>query len=286
MNFVDLCTFSPQFSKREELETCIFEVGSYYWSILVRVLSFVSVSALALCSALPAVAQERSLNFALGAAVGSAPEYMGSDSMGFVGAPTLTFGSLKWGAVDIGNGIRGIPDNGFSLNTAFRLIDERTAATSPELTGLEDIDIAVELGLGIKYQQTNWMAFGEVRKGVTGHSGVAGTLGGDVIMRPNDRWLITLGPRVNFGNDEFADTYFGVSNATANYAAYTATGGAMGAGLQMTGTYYLDDNWSLAGGVSYEKLLNDAADSPITMRGSDDQWRVEIGLSRQFTLNF
>ena len=63
-------------------------------------------------------------------------------------------------------------------------------------------------------------------------------------------------------------------------------GGAMGAGLQMTGTYYLDDNWSLAGGISYEKLLNDAADSPITMRGSDDQWRVEIGLSRQFTLNF
>ena len=251
-----------------------------------RVLSFVIVSALALVSALPVAAQGRSLNFALGAAVGSAPEYMGSDSMGGVAAPTLTFGSLKWGAVDMGNGIRGLPDNGASVNAAFRVIDERTAATTPELAGLADIDLAIELGVGLKYQQTNWMAFGEVRKGVTGHDGVTGTLGADMILRPTDRWVITAGPRVNFGNDEFANTYFGVSNATANYAAYTATGGALGAGVQAIATYYIDDNWLLAGGVSYEKLLGDAADSPITMRGSEDQWRVQIGLSRQFTLNF
>jgi len=252
----------------------------------VRVLSFVVVSALTLGSAVPVMAQERSFNFALGAAVGSAPEYMGSDSMSAVAAPTFTFGSLKWGALDVGNGVRGVPDNGLSFNGAFRVLDQRTAETSRELAGLEDIDIALELGFGLKYQETNWMAFGEVRKGVTGHDGVTGTLGADLILRPNDQWLITAGPRVNLGNDEFANTYFGVSNATANFAQYEATGGALGAALQVTGTYFMDDNWSLAGGVSYEKLLGDAADSPITKYGSEDQWRVQIGLSRQFTLNF
>lgn len=251
-----------------------------------RVLSFVTVSVLALGSALPVMAQDRSFNFALGAAVGSAPEYMGSDSMEGVAGPTLTFGSLKWGSVDMGNGIRGIPDNGLTLGAAFRVLGDRTAATSPELAGLEDIDLGVELGFGLTYQETNWMAFGELRKGVTGHTGVTGTIGADMILRPTERWVITAGPRVSFGNDEFANTYFGVETATNNFAAYEATGGALGAGVQATATYYIDDNWSLAGGVSYEKLLNDAANSPITMRGSEDQWRVQIGLSRQFTLNF
>jgi len=249
-----------------------------------RILSFVLISAVAF--ALPAVAQERSFNFALGAGVGAAPEYMGSDNFEAVAVPTFTFGSLKWGALDVGNGVRGIPDNGISLEGAFRLLGERTAATSPELTGLADIDIAVELGLGLKYQETNWMAFGEVRKGVTGHSGVTGTLGADMILRPSDRWKFAVGPRVNFGDDEFADTYFGVDAPTANFGAYTATGGALSAGLQMTGSYYFDDKWSLDGGISYEKLLNDAADSPITVRGSEDQWRIAVGVSRVFNLNF
>ena len=252
-----------------------------------RAFILVSVSTLALAA--PAVAQERSFNFALGAGVGAAPEYMGSGDTGAFIAPTFTFGSLKWGGVDVGNGVRGIPDNQLSLNGAFRLLDERTSETSSELAGLEGIDFALELGLGLKYQQINWMAFGEVRKGLTGHSGVAGTLGADWIVRPNNRLRITAGPRVNFGNDDFANTYFGVSAeeaAASSFAEYNATGGALSAGLAVTGTYYIDDKWSLEGIVSYEKLMGDAADSPITLNGSEDQWRIGLGVSCVFNLNF
>lgn len=251
-----------------------------------RVFSFIAVSVLALGSALPAMAQERSFNFALGAGAVAAPEYFGSDNVEGVIIPTFTFGSLNWGVIDAGNGVRGVPENGLSLEAAFRILGTRTAANSPELAGLADLEAALELGFGLKYQQANWMAFGEVRKGVTGHSGVTGTVGADLIVRATDRWKFAIGPRINFGNDEFANTYFGVESATANYAAYTATGGALSTGIQATGSYYLNDKWSLDGGISYEKLLNDAADSPITMRGSEDQWIIGIGFSRQFTINF
>ena len=242
-----------------------------------------------LVAAAPAVAQERSLNFALGAGVAATPEYMGSDTLTTSVIPTLTFGSLKWGSFDAGNGVRGVPDNGLTLNGAFRILNERTAAQSPELTGLNDIEASVELGFGLRYQQTNWMAFGEVRKGLTGHNGVTGTLGADWIMRPNDRWRIAAGPRVNFGDDEFANTYFGVTGAEAaasSFNAYDAGGGALSAGLAVSGTYFIDDKWSLEGAVSYEKLMGDAADSPITLNGSEDQWRIGVGVSRIFTLNF
>lgn len=252
-----------------------------------RIVALGVVATLALVA--PAVAQERSFNFALGAGVGAVPEYLGSNDYNAEVFPTFTFGSLKWGALDAGNGVRGLPDNGLSFNGAFRILDERTAANSPELTGLADVEFGVELGFGLKYQQTNWMAFGEMRKGVTGHTGLTGTLGADWIMRPNERLRISAGPRVNFGDDDFANTYFGVTGAEATasqFDAYQAGGGALSAGLAVSGTYFIDDKWSLEGVVSYEKLMGDAADSPITLNGSEDQWRIGVGVSRVFTLNF
>ncbi|KEJ88162.1 MipA/OmpV family protein [Sulfitobacter donghicola] len=252
-----------------------------------RVLTLVYLSAIAVTAAMPAVAQDRSFNFALRSGVTTQPEYPGSDDSEAALDLGFTFGSLSWGGNSIGNGVRGIPDNGISLRGAFRVIGDRSAEESPELAGLADIDTALELGLGLSYQQTNWMAFGEVRKGVTGHSGVTGTIGADMILRPNDRWLITAGPRVNFGDDEFAATYFGTPiDGTTGFTPFDATGGALGAGFEVTGTYFIDDKWALEGAVSYEKLLGDAADSPITQIGSEDQWRLRLGLSRVFTLNF
>lgn len=252
-----------------------------------RVLPVICLYAVAMASALPAVAQDRSLNFALRGGIAAAPEYLGSDNHEAAADLGFTFGSLTFGGLDIGNGVRGVPKNGLSFNGAFRVIGDRSSDDSPELAGLDDIDTAVELGFGLKLQQTNWMAFGEVRKGVTGHSGVTGTVGADVIFRPNDRWLITAGPRVNFGDDEYASTYFSTPIAgTTGFAPFDAEGGALGAGVEVAGTYFIDDKWALEGAVSYEKLLGDAADSPITLNGSDDQWTVRLGISRTFTLNF
>lgn len=239
--------------------------------------------------ALPAAAQERSFNFALRGGVSAIPSYPGSDD--YEAAPDLgfTFGSLNWGGVNIGKGVREIPDNGFAFRGAFKVIGSRDAEDNPELAGLEDIDTAVELGFGVIYRETNWQAFGEVRRGFGGHEGVTGTLGADAIFRPNDRLTITAGPRINLGNDEYASTYFGVSAAEAaasSFGAFDAEGGVLGAGLEVRAIYELSNEWALEGLVSYEKLKNDAADSPITMSGSDDQWRVSVGLSRAFTLRF
>lgn len=254
-----------------------------------RFLPLSLAAVLALFVALPAAAQERSFNFALRGGIAAGPEYPGSD--GFKAGPDLgfTFGALEWGRMNVGNGVHGIPDAGLSMRGALRVVGSRDAAETPALAGLEDIDRAVELGLGVTYSQTAWTAFGEVRKGVTGHSAVTGTVGADLIFRPSDHWLVKAGPRVNFGDSDYANTYFGVSAAEAaasRFAAHDAQGGALGAGVEVQGTYFLDDTWALEGAISYERLLGDAADSPITATGSEDQWRLRIGVSRMFTLNF
>ena len=247
--------------------------------LVVSVVGFIAAGSVA-------EAQERSLNFALRGGMAVAPSYPGA--AGYEVGPDLgfVFGSLKLGRFSIGTGIDAVPTNGLSVRGAFRILGDRTAADHAELVGLRDIDTAVELGFGLTYQQSTWRAFGEVRKGVSGHSGVTGTLGADAVFRPNDRWRITMGPRVSFGDDTFADTYFGVPTATANFAAFEADGGVLGAGFEINAIYDLSDTWAVDGALGYEKLLDDAGDSPITAAGSKDQWTLRIGLRREFTLRF
>lgn len=238
---------------------------------------------------LPAVAQERAFNFALGAGVGVGPSYPGADD--FEASPALgfTFGSLTWGGKTYGNGIGVIPDNGVSVGGALKIVGSRDVADNAELAGMADIDAAVELGLKLTYRQTNWLVFGEVRQGIGGHEGVTGTIGSDFIFRPTDRWTVTAGPRFSLGNTEYANTYFGVTGteaAASSFGAFSAEGGVLGAGVQIGATYEINDRWAFESMLSYEKLLNDASLSPITQAGSEDQLRVSFGLRRAFTLRF
>ncbi len=239
--------------------------------------------------ALPAAAQERSFNFALRGGVGAAPDFPGSDSYSAVPDLGFTFGALKWGRANFGNGIGIVPDNGFALRGAFKVLGSRKASDNPELLGLEDVSSAVELGLGVVYQQTNWLAFGEVRQGFGGHDGVTGTLGADLILRPDSQWTITAGPRISLGNSDYASTYFGITPAeagTSAFGAYSADSGVLGAGIAVGATYQFNNHWAFESLLSYEKLMNSAADSPITAVGSEDQWTFRMGFSRAITLQF
>ncbi|MEX3316815.1 MipA/OmpV family protein [Sulfitobacter sp. PS-8MA] len=244
------------------------------------------LACLSVAAALPAGAQERSFNFALRGGLGVAPEYPGSSSYHATPDLGFTFGALEWGGRKIGAGIGNAPKTGFGLTGSFRYLGERDASDHPELAGLEDIDAAVELGFGVVYREVNWQVFGKVRRGFGGHEGVTGDIGADVIFRPDERWTITAGPRFSLGNDRFADTYFGVDTRTPTFAAYEAEGGLLGAGVEIEATYRLDEAWALEGAVAYEHLLNDAADSPITQAGSEDQWTMRLGVSRAFNWRF
>ncbi|MEP5728282.1 MAG: MipA/OmpV family protein [Sulfitobacter sp.] len=240
-------------------------------------------------SALPGAAQDRSLSFALRSGLSAQPDFPGSDNVEVKPDVGFTFGALSWGGRRFGPGIGIGAKTRLSWGSAFRVIGSRDASDAPELAGLADIDTAVELGLGLTYRQRYWQAFGELRQGFGGHDGVTGTIGADVIMHLSDRLTVSVGPRLNFGNANFAGTYFGVNAAeavTSGIGRFDADGGLLGAGVALEGRYQLKGPWAVEGGLSYERLQNSAADSPITAFGSEDQLRVSIGLSRTFTLNF
>lgn len=178
---------------------------------------------------------------------------------------------------------------GVTFSGAARYISERDSNDYKELTGLNSVNWTMELGLGLGYEQRDWRVFGDARYGFFGHHGFVGQLGADVIGRPIKGLTLTLGPRMDFGDEQFTQTYFGITPAEAaasRFSAYSPGGGLVSAGLLFDAQYQIDERWGLEGQVAWNRYLGDAANSPITQYGSTDQFQVKLLITRRISLDF
>jgi outer membrane scaffolding protein for murein synthesis (MipA/OmpV family) len=177
--------------------------------------------------------------------------------------------------------------SGWGIQGSFRYIGKRDG--DDEIEGLDDVPWSAEAGLGIGYEQRNWRAFTDVRYGFVGHNAWVGEIGADAIAYPIEGLTLTIGPRLEFGTDSFAQTYFGVSpqeSVDSGLAAYDASGGLLGTGIEIGARYLFNERWGVEGAATYDRLVGDAADSPITDRGSPDQYGFRVGITRRISLDF
>lgn len=126
----------------------------------------------------------------------------------------------------------------------------------------------------------------EARKGVTGHRGLIGVVSADYVARKDDDWLFSIGPRVTFADDRYQRAYFGVTSAdqaASGLPAFDAKGGIQSAGAAAGSIHQLSRRWGVATFVRYDRLVGDAARSPVTRRfGSRNQFSLGLGLSYTF----
>ena len=232
------------------------------------------------------------IGFTLRGGVAATPEYFGSDEREIGPALGAELNYLRLGNFTFGDPDPLYRQDGISFGGSFRYIPDRSADDSPELRGLDDVDAALELGGGLRYTTENFSTFGDIRYGVVGHEAFVGELGADVIARPTDRISLRAGPRVLFGDSDYASTYFGVDAAEeaasaaagTGLTAFDASGGLLSTGVELGAAYKFDDNWGIDATLNYDRLQNDAASSPITR--DDSQFTATIGITRRFTLGF
>ncbi len=236
------------------------------------------------------VSERRGLVFTLRGGVATAPDYFGSED--YVLGPDFTFSlnRLSLGPLDFG-GPEQVEPKGLGIRGSFRYVNERSSEDNPELTGLDDVDATYELGLGLGYTTSNFEAFADLRYGVAGHQSFVGELGADVLLHPSDRLTLSAGPRIFLGGDKYARTYFGVSEAEAaasdgRFTAYDINGGVTRAGVELGAQYDLNEDWGVVGAVTYDRLVGDAADSPVVEQGDRDQYGLRVGVTRRITLDF
>ncbi len=230
--------------------------------------------------------------FTLGAGASYTPDYFGSDEYSFGPSGVLRFDYIRLpGGFEFGSsGAVGFLQ-GFGPRGSARYIAGRDANDHNVLKGLDDVDWSLELGLGLGYDAEYWRAFADMRYGFIGHHSWAGEVGADAILRPNDAWVVNFGPRASWGASRFMDTYFGVSGSEAERSAYgldeyDPSAGFYSAGVELGARYSFSDAWGLEGKATYERLINDAANSPIVEAGTANQYGLQVLLTRSLSLGF
>jgi len=178
-----------------------------------------------------------------------------------------------------------IQSGNFAFGPALGFIGKRTAADigadlpkvgfSFEAGGFAQVNVTPAIRVRV-----------EGRKALSGHKGWVGEVSADYIARKGDDWLFSIGPRVTLGDAKFSNAYFGVTPAaamTSGLPAYDTGGGIHSVGVTAGYHRLLGRNWGVAVYGRYDRLIGDAADSPVTRQlGSRSQPSVGVALSYTF----
>ncbi|MBR2658271.1 MipA/OmpV family protein [Yoonia sp.] len=238
----------------------------------------------ALCCPTLAFAQAgNELGVTVGLGVQSAPSYFGSDSNSLGPTGSFALDQLDFNGLTLGSGA----GTGFSFGGSLRYISPRKASDHSELQGLTDIDAALELGGGLRYEAPTFDAFANLRNGFGGHDSVVADFGLDFIQPLGTQWELRAGPRALWGSEGYNQTYFGVTEAesdASSFEQYDAGAGLVRAGLAASLSYQVTPDWGVVGRIRYEELQGDAADSPIVQ--SKDQVTAGIIITRRVSFSF
>jgi outer membrane protein len=249
----------------------------------------IGACALALLAAAPAAAQDEGggghiVTIGLGAQ--AFPQYPGANSYSIY--PMPIFGLRRQGtpmpfvAHDQGVGFDILgADSVVNFGPAFQLRARRREDDVGAAVG--NVGYTIEAGGFVDlYPVHNFRLRGELRQGIGGHEGLVGDLGADFIIRDADTYIFSIGPRARWGDGDFNRAYFGISPAASvatGIPAYTPRSGFYAVGGMAGLTYKLGRNWGMRSYFGYDRLIRDAAASPIVRRfGSRDQFSGGAGL--------
>lgn len=244
-----------------------------------------AATCLALCP--PAQAQADSqeptegLSGRIGLSVATVPTYEGSPNRRTLASPdlTLSYRSRDWGTVEFGQ--RGLFWNAieadrfrFALVAQFDLgrKDRDTSALNPtpgdkRLAGMGKLTSSTEAGVGVGYGPVMVVA----RQSLNGR----GAKSAQVDMTVEHGWSLSdrLGLRVALGatwaNRDYMQTYFGVTAAQAqatSFSEYTPKSGCRKVEASVGAEYALASKLTLQANVSFSRLGDPAAASPIVGR--------------------
>lgn len=178
-----------------------------------------------------------------------------------------------------------IRKDGLKIGPSLGFEGSRTA--SDVGAALPKVDFTFEVGAFVQYQLTDAMRVRtEVRRGVNGHEGIIASVSADYVWRDGNRQLFSIGPRVTITDNNYNDAYFSVrpqDAAASGLPAFDAKGGIEAVGATAGYIRQLTPRWGIYSYLKYERLVSDAADSPIVRSlGSRDQTSGGLALTYTF----
>lgn len=241
----------------------------------------------------PDMADRPDMIFMVGIGPVLKPQYPGADTFRISASPVVNVWRegerMPAETADEGSGFAVVGMRGkLAAGVALSVAPSRKG--SDIAPGLADVGFGIEAGGFVEaYPLPDLRLRSEVRQAIGAHKGLVTDTSIDLVLRQaDDRLVVTIGPRLRWGNDRFQRAYFGVSPAEAaasGLSAYSPGSGFHAYGA-MTGAYYqFGQKWGLFGFAGYDRLIGAAARSPIVSQtGSRNQFSSGLALTYRFTV--
>ena len=152
---------------------------------------------------------------------------------------------------------------------------------------LDKVKATIEAGASIDYYVSDALRLRvEARRGLGGHDGWIGNAGADYVIRDGDDYLFSIGPRVTLANARYQRAYFGVTpeeSVATGLPVYRPGSGVQAVGASAGFLYQFTPKWGLYSYAKYDRLVGDAADSPVVRAfGSRNQFSGGLALTYTF----
>lgn len=214
------------------------------------------------------------------------PEYEGAKKYDVLVVPLIAVDYKRRFFINFfnGAGVYLINDDKLKLGAGIGYLMGREEDDGPRLQGLGDVDGGAVVNLFSEYAIGRYSFGLKYRNQVSGaNTGYLVSLDAAYGQNMGRKLILKYGATVNYASTGYMTSFFGVSasQATASgLAPHSVDAGIKGAGLELTTIYLIAQPWSIQGFVKYERLLGDAADSPVVV--NENQFGLALGLAYRF----
>eukprot|EP01037_Dinobryon_pediforme_P010979 gene10979-11060_t len=243
----------------------------------------------------PASQAQDGLQIRLGAGALIAPRSAGSDRSKVTVLPYIdaAYGERVRVSVQDGLVVKAFQSNGFSAGPVVRLrLGQKESDDRRALHGLGNVGTSVELGGFVGYTIGDFEARVIVGQDVAGgHKGLVGELNATystaVFGTSAGPWIVATGPSLTIVDSRYNRSYFGVDakqSARSGRPQYRPGGGLEAAGFAATLVIPIAKHVAVTGLLGYNRLLDDAARSPIVRKGGSPNQFSAGGVMRSNSL--
>ena len=214
------------------------------------------------------------------------PEYEGSEDYDVLGFPliNITWCDTVFLKPRKGLGVYILNMQDLQLGLSLGYTFGREEDDSVFLAGLGDIDDGATVNVFMEKKINGFSLAGSYSQQISGHdTGFQLQAGLGYGRRLGRRAFLKTDLKISGASWKYMDEYFSISpdqSAASGLSIYDADAGVKTVGLGITAIYRLTRQWAVQCKTGYERLVGEAADSPVVR--DKDQYMVSAGFSYEF----